>query len=84
MVQRYFIRLDIPETGDMIQLVCLGRVTIDLLNLVDHFPTGDDLIRVIDSSIQGGGPVGTAAAAAARLGVNTAVVDCLGNDWRAP
>jgi len=68
----------------MIQLVCLGRVTLDLLNLVDHFPTGDDLIRVIDSSIQGGGPVGTAAAAAARMGVNTAVIDCLGDDWRTP
>jgi sugar/nucleoside kinase (ribokinase family) len=69
--------LDIPETGDMIQLVCLGRVTIDLLNLVDHFPTGDDLIRVIDSSIQGGGPVVTAATAVARLAVYTEVVDLL-------
>lgn len=65
-------------------LVCLGRVTIDFLNLVDHFPTGDELIRVIDYSVQGGGPVGTAAAAAARLGVKTAVVDCLGDDWRTP
>lgn len=65
------------------QLVCLGRSTVDLLNLVDHFPCGDDLIRVIDSSIQGGGPVATAAAAASCLGLRSAILDCLGDDWRA-
>ncbi len=69
--------------NDSIQLVCLGRSTVDLLNLVDHFPTGDDLIRVKDSSIQGGGPVATAAAAASRLGLRCAILDCIGDDWRA-
>lgn len=64
------------------EIICLGRCTVDILNLVDHFPCGDDLIRVIDSSLQGGGPVATAAAAAARLGASVAVVDCIGDDWR--
>jgi len=65
------------------QLICLGRSTVDLLNLVDHFPCDDDLIRVLDSSIQGGGPVATAAAAASRLGLRCAILDCIGDDWRA-
>ncbi len=64
------------------EIICLGRCTVDILNLVDHFPCGDDLIRVIDSSIQGGGPIATAAAAAARLGSSVSVVDCIGDDWR--
>lgn len=64
------------------EIICLGRCTVDILNLIDHFPCGDDLIRVIDSSIQGGGPIATAAAAAARLGASVGVVDCIGDDWR--
>ncbi len=64
------------------EIICLGRCTVDIMNLVDHFPSGDDLIRVIDSSLQGGGPIATAAAAAARLGASVAVVDCIGDDWR--
>lgn len=63
-------------------LISLGRATIDILNLVDHFPCGDDLIRVKESSLQGGGPVATAAAAATRLGLSTAIIDCIGDDWR--
>jgi sulfofructose kinase len=63
-------------------LISLGRATIDILNLVDHFPTGEEIIRVKDSSLQGGGPVATAAAAAARLGLATAIIDCIGDDWR--
>lgn len=64
------------------EIICLGRCTVDILSLVDHFPCGDDLIRVIDSSIQGGGPIATAAAAAARLGASVGVIDCIGDDWR--
>ena len=56
------------------EIICLGRCTVDIMNLVDHFPSGDDLIRVIDSSLQGGGPIATAAAAAARLGDRKSVV----------
>lgn len=63
-------------------MISLGRATIDILNLVDHFPTGEEIIRVKESSLQGGGPVATAAAAAARLGLRTALIDCIGDDWR--
>jgi sulfofructose kinase len=63
-------------------LISFGRSTLDILQLVDHFPTGDEVIRVITSSIQGGGPVATAACAAARLGVSTAIIDRIGDDWR--
>jgi sulfofructose kinase len=63
-------------------LISFGRCTLDILQLVDHFPTGDEIIRVKDSSIQGGGPVATAACAAARLGISTAIIDRIGDDWR--
>jgi sulfofructose kinase len=64
-------------------LISFGRSTLDILQLVDHFPTGDEIIRVKASSIQGGGPVATAACAAACLGVSTAIIDRIGDDWRA-
>jgi sulfofructose kinase len=63
-------------------LIAFGRTTIDILNLVDHFPSGEEIIRVKESDLQGGGPIATAAAAAARLGLSVAVIDCIGDDWR--
>lgn len=63
-------------------LIAFGRATIDILNLVDHFPSGEEIIRVKESDMQGGGPVATAAAAAAKLGLTVGIIDCIGDDWR--
>lgn len=63
-------------------LIAFGRATIDILNLVDHFPCDEEIIRVKESDMQGGGPVATAAAAAARLGLSVGIIDCIGDDWR--
>jgi sugar/nucleoside kinase (ribokinase family) len=60
----------------------LGVSTLDILALVDHFPTGEEIQRADDLTIQGGGPVATAIVALARLGARTAILDAVGGDWR--
>ncbi len=65
-----------------IDVVGIGRAPLDFLYVVDHFPVGDDLIRVNEASMQGGGPVPNALCALARLGVSTALIDTVGSDWQ--
>ena len=64
-------------------VVGLGVSTVDILALVEHFPTGDDTQPALAMGVQGGGPVASALAALARLGARTAMLDALGDDWRA-
>ena len=60
----------------------LGVSTVDILSIVDHFPTQREVLRASDMTIQGGGPVATALVTLARLGAHTAMIDALGDDWR--
>jgi sulfofructose kinase len=60
----------------------LGASTVDILSLVDHFPAGEEVQQAHQVTIQGGGPVATALVTLARLGVRTAMLDVLGDDWR--
>ncbi len=60
----------------------LGVSTIDLLMRVDHLPAEEEILRADGFSAQGGGPVATAMAAAARAGGRVAMIDALGDDWR--
>lgn len=60
----------------------LGVCTLDLLMLIEEFPGEERIQRVETSVLQGGGPVSTALAAAARLGATTQLIDRLGDDWR--
>src|SRR5512139_2893258 len=53
-------------------VIGLGVSTLDILTLVDHFPSGEEVQRAADLVIQGGGPVATAVVALARLGARTA------------
>jgi len=62
-------------------VIGLGVSTVDLLNVVDHFPDKEEVQKSIFSTIQGGGPVATAMVTLARLGANTAMLDSLGADW---
>jgi sugar/nucleoside kinase (ribokinase family) len=55
---------------------------LDLLTVVDEFPSDEGVQRAQSALLQGGGPVATALVALARLGSRTAMVDRLGNDWR--
>ena len=68
---------------EICEVLGLGVSTLDILSLVDHFPTGDGVQRAGALTLQGGGPVATAMATLARLGAKTAMLDSLGDDWRA-
>ena len=65
------------------EIVGLGVCTLDLVWRVDHFPRGEEIQRAEDLHVGGGGPVATAIVAAARLGARAAMLDVLGDDWRA-
>lgn len=60
----------------------IGVSTVDLLMLVDEFPSGEIVQRARRSLLQGGGPVATAMVALSRLGSRTAMLDRIGDDWR--
>jgi len=62
-------------------VIGLGASTVDLLTVVERFPTRREAQQALFTTIQGGGPVATAMAAASRLGVKTAMIDGIGNDW---
>lgn len=63
-------------------LIGLGVSTLDILSLVEAFPSGDGVQRATAVAVQGGGPVSTAIVTAAALGARTAMIDRLGDDWR--
>lgn len=70
------------DSAKPIDLVGLGVCTLDLLKRVDEFPGRETVLRTDESAFQGGGPVPTALAMAAKLGASTQLIDRLGDDWR--
>jgi len=64
-------------------VVGLGASTVDVITVVDHFPTGRETQEALAMTIQGGGPVATAVVAVSRLGGTSAMIDCIGDDWAA-
>jgi len=65
-----------------IDVVGLGVSVMDIVQRVDHFPTGEGVQRALDMTIQGGGPVATAIVTLARLGASAAMLDVVGTDWK--
>ncbi len=65
-----------------IDVIGLGASTVDVLSLVDHLPVEDEVLRAIEVSVQGGGPVATAMVTLGRLGAKAAMIDVVGDDWR--
>lgn len=61
-------------------LVFVGVATQDAIGLVDRYPQHDERIVAEEVLFAGGGPAATAAVAAARLGLRTAVVAVVGDD----
>ena len=59
-------------------VVGIGGVTVDHLNVVDHFPEKDEKVVPEWSSIQGGGQAATAIACLARLGAKTSFIGTVG------
>ena len=58
----------------------IGLATLDYLSLVREFPRPGLKLEVVESVIDGGGPVPTALATLARLGAHCAYLGRLGDD----
>src|SRR5690606_10196776 len=71
-----------PRGGSGIDLLGLGMSVLDSIHLIDDFPHGAGVSRVLGSSLMGGGPVPTALCAASRLGAEATILDRIGDDWR--
>lgn len=65
----------------LFDVIGLGASTLDILSLVDHFPSTRENQQARAMVIEGGGPVATAIVAVARLGGRSAMIDSLGDDW---
>ena len=66
-------------------LVCAGLSTVDVLALLDRPWREDEKVPAQALIVDGGGPAGTAACAAARCGLKTAVLSFIGRDvWTRP
>jgi len=59
----------------------LGICALDHLSILDPYPDLDEKVDVVESSIQGGGPVPTAMATLSKLGVKVAFVGKVGDDY---
>ena len=62
-------------------VIGIGASTIDIINVVDHFPAEEEVQKSYENIVQGGGPVATAIVALARLGSKVMMIDNVGDDW---
>ena len=67
-------------TSKPLQIVGLGMATLDVLMRLREMPTWERGTRLSDFGFDGGGPVGTAMVAAAKLGTRVGFVGTVGND----
>jgi sulfofructose kinase len=65
---------------EKLDIVGLGLSTVDILLRLDEMPTWVDISCINAIKVDGGGPVGTAMVACARLGANVGYVGTTGND----
>lgn len=63
-----------------LQIVGLGMATLDVLIRLHEMPSWERGVRVDDFGFDGGGPVGTAMVAAAKLGARVGFIGTAGND----
>ena len=61
----------------------IGMSMIDSIQVVDEFPSAAGVTESSLATLMGGGPVPTALCAASALGGRTAMIDQIGDDWRA-
>jgi len=66
-----------------IKVVGLGLATLDIIVSMKDLPTWDRGGKMSRFALDGGGMVGTAMVAAARLGVNSGYIGTAGNDYAA-
>ena len=70
-------------TEKQFDVVGLGASTVDVITLVERFPSGRETQQAVGMIIQGGGPVATAVVTVSRLGGRSAMIDSIGDDWAA-
>jgi sulfofructose kinase len=63
-----------------VQIVGIGLSTIDILLRLNEMPTWESVSRMRELRMDGGGPVGTGLAAAARLGARAGYIGVCGSD----
>ena len=70
------------NSSDKIEFDCIGfgMNAVDYLSILDPYPGLDEKVEVIESSMQGGGPVPTAMVTLAKLGSKVAYVGKIGDD----
>ena len=70
------------NSPDRIQFDCIGfgMNAVDYLSILDPYPGLDEKVEVIESSMQGGGPVPTAMVTLAKLGAKVAYIGKIGDD----
>ncbi len=70
------------NSSDRIEFDCVGfgMNVVDYLSILDPYPGVDEKVEVIESTMQGGGPVPTAMATLARLGSKVAYIGKVGDD----
>jgi ribokinase len=61
-------------------LLCIGDLNLDLLVRVPRFPVEDDEVEAQEMRSFPGGDAANTAAQAARLGMKTALIGCVGDD----
>jgi sulfofructose kinase len=72
----------ILSSPNKIKFDCIGfgMNAVDYLSILDPYPDLDEKVEVIESSIQGGGPVPTAMVTLAKLGAKVAYIGKTGDD----
>ncbi len=70
------------SSPNKIEFDCIGfgMNAVDYLSILDPYPNLDEKVEVVESSMQGGGPVPTAMVTLARLGVEVAYIGKIGDD----
>jgi sulfofructose kinase len=70
------------NSPNKIEFDCIGfgMNAVDYLSILDPYPNLDEKVEVIESSLQGGGPVPTAMVTLAKLGAKAAYIGRVGSD----
>ena len=71
------------SVSNSFDILGIGMSMIDSIQVVDEFPSSAGVTESSTAELMGGGPVPTALCAASVLGGKAAIIDQIGDDWRA-
>lgn len=73
--------MEFSQPAKEYDIVGIGVSTLDVLTIIDNFPSEESVQKAVNSKFQGGGPIATALATAANMGGKVAMIDSLGDDF---